>query len=463
MDNDIQKIDLFSLINGLRKSILRLWVIGVALMVLLGGLMGLRTWHSYIPYYRASTSFIVQMKNPFYATQQYYNNAAAEQMAKTFPQILTSGLLSDRVMEEMQIDFMPSVSASAVGNTNIFTLSVSSTDPQLSYDVLNSVIKNYPSVAELVVGSTELNVIDQSGMPQSPYNHPDYIGSIAKGVLAGLAIWLVMALLFWITHRTVENEQDLRQVVNLSCVGRLPRVRRTAKNRCPVLDDRNDKFGFNESVRLLRIRVERALADKKVLLVTSALPNEGKTTVSVNIATALSHKGKKVLLVDCDLRNPSIGRIFNLQTEYGFTDYLKGRCSQQQIFTQTKTENLVVVAGGKPVENPAALLSLPQAKTFMETAKEEFDYIILDTPPCAMMSDVAEIGELADANLLTIREDYALRRQIIEAVQNLDDNKKPVIGAVINMVTPQIGRGGYYGYGYGYGYGYYGRGKDEEE
>lgn len=448
------KIDLIAIVKGFFKSMLRMVLPGVLAVLLCGAVSGLKTKLNYTPMYKASASFTVHMKNPFYATQQYYNSSMAQQMAKTFPNVLTSGLLGDKVKDRLGISYLPSVSASAVGDTNIFTLTVTAADPQIAYDVLNCVIDIYPEVSEFVVGSTEFSILDESGIPTRPYNRPNYVKSIAGGAAVGFALWAFMAFAYWATHRTVNDETELSSVVNLPCVGILPRVRGLTGRLCPILDGTNDKFGFNESVRLLRIRTERALAKigGKILLVTSTLPNEGKTTVSVNIATALAQKGKKVMLVDCDLRNPTIGKVFGIETEYGFGDFLKGVCDLDKAYFKTDIPNLYVVVGGSAVDNPSALLTGENAQTFIKATKNSFDYIVLDTPPAAMMSDAAEIGRMADANLLTVRQDFAVRSQIIEAVQNLSDNKKPIIGTVMNMTTPSTSKGSYYGYGY-YGYG----------
>lgn len=458
MDMEYPKVNMVELLRGLLKSAMRFLVPGIVLIGLMTGFMLLRTWRGYSPRYQASASFSVQMKNPFYATQQYYNNTVAEQMAKTFPQILTSGLLSDRVMEEMGIAAMPAVSASAIGNTNIFTLTVTSADPQLAYDVLNCVMEVYPSVAEFVIGSTELSLLSESGIPTTPTSTPDYFRAAILGATIGCLLWAGLALLYWLTHKTITSEEELSKVVNLPCLGFLPRMRGSERGGCPILTDTNDKFGFNESVRLLRVRVEKALAQEngKVLLVTSTIPNEGKTTVSVNLATALAQRGKKVLLVDCDLRNPSIASILSVETRIGFAEFLKGECALKDILHKMQNDNLYVVLGGKGVRNPGRLLTQKNAKNFVDAARAAFDYVILDTPPCAMMADAVEMGVLADAALLTVRHDFAARQQIQEAAQSLSDNNKPIIGTVLNMTTPQLGKGSYHSYGYGYSYGYYG-------
>lgn len=472
MDMGYPKINLIELLRGLVKSAVRMLIPGVVLVALISGAMCFRTWRGYVPMYQASASFTVSMKNPFYATQQYYNNAVAEQMAKTFPQILTSGLLSDRVKEELGITAMPTVTAKAVGNTNIFTLTVTSADPQMAYDVLSCVIEEYPSVAEFVIGATELTLLSQSGIPSTPYNAPGYVKSLTTGATIGVVLWIAISLGYWITHKTVANEEELSRLINLPCLGYLPNVRGVDKGSCPLLVNVNDKFGFNESVRLLRVRVEKAMAEQmsKVLLITSTIPNEGKTTLSVNLALALVQKGKKVLLIDCDLRNPSVGGILGMENTAGLAEFLKGERAAKDIVQTYKNEGLHVVLAGKSVGNPGKLLAHKNAKLFVDKMRMAFDYVILDTPPCAMMADAADIGEYADAALLTVRFDFAARQQIQEAVQTLSDNEKPILGTVFNMANPRKGKGafgGYYGnYGtYGtYGaYGSYGRDSHRKE
>lgn len=469
MDNNDPKIDIFALLHGVIKSALHFLKLGILLVVLLVSFMCFRTWRGYTAQYRATASFSVNVVNPTYSSIQYYNAAIAEQMAATFPHILTSGALTQQVKETLDISYVPSITASAMGNTNIFTLEVTSTDPQLCYDVLNCVMEIYPSVAEFVVGPTNMELIDESGVPTEPISKPDYVHSIILGVLSAGLIWAILAVLYWITHQTVNNEEELSKVVNLPCLGHLPRLRGVDQGSCPIVNDSNDKFGFNESVRLLRVRVEKALAkeNSQVLLVTSTIPDEGKTTISINLATALAQKDKKVLLVDCDLRNPSIGETLGTNSGVGFAEFLKGECALKEALHNVGTENLYVVFGGEAVSDPEKLLVHENVRRFVEAARQIFDYIVLDTPPCAMMADATEIGVLADGALLVVRQDFAARQQIREAVQTLGDNKKPIIGTVLNMTTPRLGKSSYYssyGYGYGYGYGYYGQyGSDKED
>lgn len=467
MENSYPKIDLIELMNGFLRSVRHLMRQGILFIVLAVGVLLFLTHRSYIPMYQASASYTVRMANPFYGSQQTYNNSTVGQMNKTFPYIISSSLLRDAVEEKLGISSMPTVTASALGNTNIFTLTVKSADPQLAYDVLNCVTEVYPSVAEFVIGTTELTLLDESGVPTVPVNSPAYISSIIKGIMAGGCLWAALALLYWFTHQTINNEEELGRVMNLVCLGRLPIVRGYGRKGqpCPIVTGGNDKFGFNESVRLLRVRTEKAMApqNRKVVLITSTIANEGKTTVAVNLATALAQKGKKTLLIDCDLRNPSVASAIGRENTEGLSEFLRGECSPEQIFNRTEQENLYIVFGGKPVSRPEELLGNKRNSSLLLAAKRKFDYVILDTPPCALVADAAEISALADCSILAVRQSFACRRQILESIQNLGDSGKPIIGCVLNMISPKIGRGSYSYYGDYGAYGSYGKKDDQEE
>ena len=459
-------IDLQMVLSDFLRCARPLLWLGVLLVVLASAVFTGRAYLSYAPIYQATASFTVYVSNPLQAEVQTYNTATAEQMAKTFPYILTSGALSDMVMQELRLSAMPAVSASVLEKTNIFTLTVTSGNPQLAYDVLHAVIAYYPNVAEFVVGPTTMNLLDESGVPSTPVNSRNYGSAIQKGVLTGLAAWAVIVLFFAMMRSTVHNETELNCLLNLRCIGTLPVAKRASKGGrnglCPVLMTEGDKYGFDESVRLLRIRVEKEMRgqDRKVLLVSSAVPGEGKTTVAANLAIALAQKGKRTLLIDCDLRNPSIAKVFRGRDTQGLSAFLTGKKKADDIIHRQQNQNLYVVFGGPSVGNAAELLSKPDTTYFIRASRKVFDYVILDTPPCSMLADAAELAQLADCALYTIRQNYAPKDRILDGVQLLSESGLPLIGCVMNCV--KRGKSGdSYGY-YGYGYGSYYRGYGED-
>ncbi len=467
-ENNGFQLDLRMLVSDLWKEAVRLLWVGVLVAVVFTAALCYRSYRVWSPTYQATATFTVYVTNPLQVDVRSYNSATAEQMAKTFPYILTSGALSDVVTKRLGISAMPAVSASVHENTNIFTLSVKDTDPKLAYDVLNAVIECYPQVAEFVVGPTVMNLLDESGVPDTPVNAFSYKPSVKQGVVLGVLVWLAVSVFVVATRATIHNEDELKRLMNLSCIGTFPQVRGFEKrarrkgkkakltNAYPVLTRERSAFGFADAVNLLRIRVEKEMRELngKVLLVSSAIPGEGKTTVCVNLALSLAQKGKRTLLVDCDLRNPSTAAMLGISNVVGMTEYLTGKAEANAILHAMETPGFYAVFGGKPFSNAAELLSQKKLKLFIDQMRNVFDYILLDTPPSSILSDASEVASLADCALMVIRQNYASKDQILESVQMITDSEIPLIGSVLNGAErkKQAGSYGYSGYG-GYGYG----------
>ena len=453
-----QKLDLFILLDDFLKEAKRMWLLALVLIVLgAAGLAGYRYLH-YRPSYVATASFTVQVSNPLYGGVSGYNSKTAEQLAKTYPYIISNSVLQNNVKEELGISAIPSISVSATAGSSIITLKVTDSDPQRAYDVLNAVMKYYPELAQFVVGSTEMNLLDESGVPTQPVNSFDLKSSLIKGGMIGGLLWCALALLMALTNNTVHNEDELKQVLNLPCLGQMPNVK-VRKDVCPLIFKGKKIPAFTEGIRLLCLRVEKAMGEdqKKVLLISSAISGEGKTTISVNLSIALAKKGKRVLLIDCDLRNPSVAKALQISdnSTNSFIEYLQGSADVRDILIPTEFNNLTIINGGSGKESSAAeLLSQEQTAQLIQAARNLFDYVILDTPPCSLLEDAAEIANMADCGLMVIRQDLATRDQIWDGVQRLTDEKLPLIGCAFNGVRKSLSAGYGYGYGYGYGHGY---------
>lgn len=450
----VEKLDIIALLGDYFKIARRHILLCVVLVALFAGVFAFVTYRSYVPQYTASASFSVRVANPLYGNVATYNTATAEQMAKTFPYVLTSGVLQERVLANTGIPYMPSVKVSTTTSGSIITIEVTDKDPELAWKALEAVMLYYPEIAEYVVGPTVLMRLHESGVPTKPNAALNLKSGIIKGAIVGFALWALLILGLAMMVSTIHNEKELNSLVNIPCVCKIPHVRRSVKKGRNLLYQHIRGPGFSEAVRLLRLRVEKALTEqnKKVLLISSAIPGEGKTTVSANLAISLAQKGKRVLLVDCDLRNPSVGKALGLEETPLIGEYLSGRMEMAEVIAETPYENLAVACGGAGKSIGMKSVRMARLADLVQAAREEFDAVILDTPPCSLLADASEYATLADCGLMVVRQEYASREQIVDGIQRLSDASLPLIGCAMNHARGGIRSS--YGYGYGFGYGY---------
>lgn len=448
----------------------RYWVAIVAVLVATLGWYGVKTI-TFKPVYSTSATFTVAISNSYGNSTKTYNNKTAQQMAKTFPYILQSGVLSDIVATELGYQTLPgTVTATAVEDTNLFTLKVSAADPQLAFDILQSVIRNYPKVAEFVVGSTTLTLLSEDGVVTEPSNAVSWRTAFKYGMLIGVAIGLVAVVLYMLLHRTVRRVEDLKGLSNAKCLAVVPHLtqkRRSRESRGVLITQKRVSRSFVEAVYRLRASAEKAGA--QVMLVTSSLPGEGKTTLAVNLALALAKKGSRVILMDCDLRNPSVHKQLGVPERLikaGMSEYLSGRVEMDGLgFTVSNLNNLVVIPSGQSVKNASELLGKDRLRVLIEAMREQADFVIMDSPPCAILADASVAAHCTDGVIYVVRQDYATCDRILRGMGNVTTSGTPLIGCVLNdagySLTDHSYGSYYYGrYGY-YGKNYYSSGKGE--
>ncbi len=217
-------------------------------------------------------------------------------------------------------------------------------------------------------------------------------------------------------------------------------------------------FAYNEAFKSLRTNLSFASINKqcKTIIVTSSIPNEGKSTIAANLAITLAESDARVLLVDCDLRNPTLRRLLRIRSEYqaGLTSLLTSNATWEEcIFRHPKMNCDILLAGTIP-PNPAELLSSPQMAELLQKLSERYSYIICDTPPVSVVTDAAALSRYCDGVLLVVRQKFSTREQVLMAKRNLDAVQANLIGTILScydMSEDAHGSGTYYKSYYHYG------------
>lgn len=210
-----------------------------------------------------------------------------------------------------------------------------------------------------------------------------------------------------------------------------------------------------EQFRTIRTNVQFSSADRqlKTLLLTSADPSEGKSTISSNVAVTWADQGNKVLLIDSDLRRPAVARSFRVSNSQGLTTILTAKqANLSESIHETEVPNLYVLPSGPVPPNPSELLNSSKMDQLLKVLKEQFDIIILDVPPVNIVTDAQILASKVDGVILVVPQGIALKGAVLRARDLLKKVNANLIGAVLNRVT-DAASGGYYGGYYGSYYG----------
>ena len=279
-------------------------------------------------------------------------------------------------------------------------------------------------------------------------------------VLGVLIPGFIMTLLDFFYNRVIDK-RDIEKRTKVPVIGYISHSK--SVNEIAVIE--NPGSSISESFRSVRTALKYYIreSDVAIIVISSTLSSEGKTFISVNLAAIVAMLDKKVLLIGLDLRKPRMNELFEIENNPGMSNYLSGNCSYEDVIRKTVVSNLFYAPSGPVPPNPAELLEKDELVQFFNRAKKEFDYIIIDTPPVAVVTDTLIISKHADINLFIVRQRYTLSNslEIIDQLHKQDEMKNMAILINDISLTGYYSYGLRYGYmnGYGYTYGlaYYGK------
>lgn len=306
---------------------------------------------------------------------------------------------------------------------------------------------------------THVRIVDRALIPLRP-SKPRVVFNLALAALVGLLLAVGLALLLSRLDRRIRSPEDL-EGLGVQVLGVVPATETEGVKRRSNRDDEASRTrdtlvhsrplgAFAESIRGLRTNITFMSPDSpmRCLVVTSSGPGEGKTTVATNLSIALAQSGKRVLLIDTDLRRPRIHRVFGL-TRQGMTTVLIGQAELGDVVVESEIPNLHVVGCGPTPPNPAELLHTTRFRAFLERAQTEFDVVVFDSPPLGAVADAAVIAAQVDGVIMVVQADRTTRDAAMGALRQLRDVGARFVGTVLNVVdtsTFRYGKGGYYTY-----------------
>ena len=306
----------------------------------------------------------------------------------------------------------------------------------------------------LIEGTTsDHKIIDSAMGPENPLS-PNRKLNLLLALILGVGVPVIVVSLRDFLNETILSKSDLTKITNIPIIGVIGNSDKA--NNLVVLN--NPKSVISESFRSLRTNIQYLSSEieNKVVTITSSVGSEGKTFCASNLALIMAAAGYKTILIGADLRKPKTHEVFNIDNSLGLSSYLINKSTLSDILHKTDTEKLSIIPSGPIPPNPSELLNSDRMKKLIEKLKKTYDYIILDTPPCGLVTDSVITMKLSDINLYIVRHNYTKENMlnIINDLHNSEQVKN--INIIINDYIVSSSSYGYgYGYGYGNGYGYY--------
>ena len=457
-----QGLDMAELASNYLRIARRMWWLFLACIAIGVGCLYVASYVSYTPLYRSEATFTITSGD---GSSLYSSVSSASQLSKTFPYVLDSSYFRGVLEDALGTDSLDgTIEAQTIDNSNMVTMWVDSASPENARAILEKALEVYPEVSRFVLGNIAFNLIDEISTPATPVNEPSQRRIWGFGVMGGVCTAALVVGLIALFNNTIKTAEDLESVSSMVCLGALPEVRakarkRSAASRYVSALDKRVSHGFRESARAMGARVRDALAERgaKVVLVTSSIAGEGKSTVAINLAEQLAQDGSRVLLVDMDLRSQGDGALLGCGASHGPAEVLEDSgLGVDDCIVLLEESDIGFWGGAGPVQNPVEVLSDERLPSLFDGLRGQWDYIVLDASPCGMFQDAAMLANWADEVLFVVRFDKVGRRNVQEALSMLDGERASVLGYVLNGCPQTTGS---YGYGYGrYGYGKYGYG-----
>ena len=444
-------MDLRQYVAALRKG---WWIIVIA--IILGTAAGAFVNFRATPQYASSVTFFISTPVGD-GTSALSADQFATRRITSYVGLLSSDVLARRVVDESGIDLSVSqvrskISGDADLNTVLLTATIIDSSPERSLAMAQAVATQFGSVVNEVdpIGpdNVVLRVISGPTLnpnPVSPRTSFNLAAGFGLGLVAGVAIALLRVLL----DTTIRQPQVLRTLTDVPVLGVIP-FEKSAK-KSPLISEGQARSIRAEAFRQLRTNLQFVDVERpvRVLVVTSSVADEGKSTTATNLAVSFSESGRQVLLIEADLRRPRVADYLGLERAVGLTNVLAGQVDIEDVLQPWGRGGLSVLPSGSIPPNPSELLGSPRMLNLLERLKTRFEIIVIDTPPLLPVTDAAVAAAHADGAVLVARYGKATRGQVTTAVRSLQSVDARLLGTILNM-TPIKGSDGYESYGYGY-------------
>jgi capsular exopolysaccharide synthesis family protein len=363
-----------------------------------------------------------------YRKSGYEDLAATQRLMQTYASIITGRVVKAELGRQLGITYTPNVSVDFPANTELMEISVSHENPQMAADIANTLAQ---ILFEQTRNETDytVRVIGEAVPPESSSAFGTRV-FVILGLMAGVGAGVVVAFLWENLDSSLYTRHQIETVSGLSTLAEIPEIKKKQLQAGFL----NGTSVAGEAFRQLRTRlfVLDRQSSLRTMLLTSAEPNQGKSTVASNLAVAIAHAGRSVVIVDADMRQPHMHTAFGLSNECGLSTFLEGQASLDDALRKSHVDDIHVLTSGPAAANPSELFSSPQMNDLLLQLSERFDMVLIDAPALLAVADAAVLASLVDGVLLVVGRTRASSEALQEANRRLAGLQANPLGVVVN-------------------------------
>jgi capsular exopolysaccharide synthesis family protein len=424
-------------------------------MLLSTAVSGLVAWRQTPQYASQVTLFVSAWSNADDTAAAYQGGLLSQQKVKSYSELMRSKRVMAGVIDQLHLQMDPrqlagKIATTSVRDTALLTATATDASPEQAQRIADAVADQFvhliPSLESMPKGpqpAVRVSVVSAADLPTSPVSPrpvPTFTIAALIGLLAGLGLAVAQRSL----DTTIKTGEQLEELSGSPLLGRVAFDSTVAKK--PLIADAAHTPRA-EAYRKIRTNLQFVDVDHaaKVILVTSAVAGEGKSLTSCNLAVALAEAQKRVILVDCDLRRPSIAAYLKLPSAVGLTSVLVDRSTLQDATQIAADRMFSVLASGPLPPNPSELLGSQQMRKLLDDLRTRYDVVLIDAPPVLPVADAAAAATGCDGVLFVVRHGKTHQEQVRAALRTLRTVEAPILGTILNLApSSKDGSSSYY-------------------
>lgn len=398
------------------------------------------------PKYTATTRLFFAVQGSGTVTDLAQGSTFAEKQMTSYAEVATSPLVLDPVISSLGLsvparDLAESVTAVVPTDTVILEVSASDVDPSRATSIANAISSRMSETVSSLSpdrsdgsDSVQATILAPAQIPTIP-SSPNVLRNLAIGLALGLILGLGVALLRNVLDSKVRSESDIRAITDSSVLGVIAFDEGVPNH--PVILREDPRSAAAEAIRRLRTNLQfiGVAEQSSSIVISSSVPGEGKSTAAINLAVSLADAGSRVLLIDADLRRPSIAEYLGLEGRAGLTTVLIGKASVEDVVQPWSDTSLDILPAGQIPPNPSELLGSAAMRALLDQLTATYDMVLIDSPPVLPVTDAAVLGRQAGGVVVVAGMDRIHRPQLRETLDSLDTAGCKVLGLVINKIA----------------------------